>query len=140
MYIKFMKDKKCDVSRLEIIDGNGRSYVNYDVESLKFSYQDEGKTLKVFVNKGNIEDFPTTRLSRYFIYKSKCSPDGTDAFVFIDKSQHLYVGLNPKTPCIQCFISDGEKVFTTENISSNDLESRWEVSSEKELNKTYNKR
>lgn len=41
----------CDkVSRLEVIDNNGRSYVNWGVDKMEFSYQDDGKTLKIFTN------------------------------------------------------------------------------------------
>ena len=42
------------VTRLEIIDSNGRSYVNLHANPMKFSYQDDGKTLKIFC--GNKED------------------------------------------------------------------------------------
>lgn len=41
----------CDkVSRFEVIDNNGRSYVNCGVDKMEFSYQDDGKTLKIFTN------------------------------------------------------------------------------------------
>lgn len=41
----------CDkVSRLEVIDNNGRAYVNWGVDKIEFSYQDDGKTLKIFTN------------------------------------------------------------------------------------------
>lgn len=42
------------VTRLEIIDSNGRSYVNLHANPMEFSYQDNGKTLKIFC--GNKED------------------------------------------------------------------------------------
>ena len=38
------------ISRLEIIDASGRQYVNNSVQTLEYSLQDDGKTLKVFVN------------------------------------------------------------------------------------------
>lgn len=39
------------ISRVEVIDENGRSYVKYfDVGKLDFSIQDEGRTLKLFIN------------------------------------------------------------------------------------------
>ena len=38
-----------DVTRIEVIDAKGRSYVNTSVESFVWSLQDEGKTLKVYV-------------------------------------------------------------------------------------------
>ena len=38
------------VTRLEVIDNNGRAYVNYGVDKLEFSYQDDGRTLKIFTN------------------------------------------------------------------------------------------
>jgi hypothetical protein len=40
------------VSRVEVIDGTGRGYVKYldDNEFAWLSYQDDGRTLKVFVD------------------------------------------------------------------------------------------
>ena len=37
------------VTRLEIIDADGRSYTNWKVKDLEFSYQDDGRTLKIFI-------------------------------------------------------------------------------------------
>jgi hypothetical protein len=37
------------VNRLEIIDKQGRQYVQWDC-SIELSYQDNGRTLKIFVN------------------------------------------------------------------------------------------
>jgi len=37
------------ISRVEVIDNNGRSYVNYNTEgSTSISIQDKGQTLKIF--------------------------------------------------------------------------------------------
>lgn len=38
------------VTRLEVIDENGRSYTHMKVTNKAFSFQDEGKTLKIFLN------------------------------------------------------------------------------------------
>jgi phage host-nuclease inhibitor protein Gam len=39
------------ISRVEVIDENGRSYVNWEEDNdITVSYQDDGRTLKVFVN------------------------------------------------------------------------------------------
>jgi hypothetical protein len=40
------------VNRVEVIDGHGRSYVNHleEDEFVWLSYQDDGRTLKVFVD------------------------------------------------------------------------------------------
>ncbi len=38
------------VTRVEVIDENGRSYVNQDVE-VELSYQDSAQTLKLFLKK-----------------------------------------------------------------------------------------
>lgn len=40
------------VTRLEVIDQDGRSYTNLGVKVLKLSFQDDGRTLKVFCNWG----------------------------------------------------------------------------------------
>jgi len=38
-----------EVTRLEVIDHTGRAYVNHEVKLVSLSMQDEGRTLKVFV-------------------------------------------------------------------------------------------
>jgi|LakMenE01Jun11ns_1017448.scaffolds.fasta_scaffold9696572_2 hypothetical protein len=38
-----------NVSRLEIIDSKGRSYVEYGIVGMTFDLQDDGRTLKIFV-------------------------------------------------------------------------------------------
>ena len=40
--------KQNDVTRLEVIDNNGRQYVMWNGK-IELSYQDDGKTLKIFV-------------------------------------------------------------------------------------------
>ena len=55
-----MQDKLKKVSRLEVIDENGRSYVKYGVEDIELSFQDDNTTLKLFlkVKEGaTIEDW-----------------------------------------------------------------------------------
>lgn len=40
------------ITRVEVIDGEGRSYVNWeDDNDVSWQFQDDGRTLKVFVNK-----------------------------------------------------------------------------------------
>ena len=43
------------INRIEIIDKNGRFYISYNVD-LEFSIQDDGKTLKIFVNDKQKDD------------------------------------------------------------------------------------
>ncbi len=43
-----LKSKKLKPNRLEVIDKNGRMYVNMNC-TFELNYQDEGKTLKIFV-------------------------------------------------------------------------------------------
>lgn len=38
------------ITRVEVIDDNGRSYVNHNVE-VELSYQDSAQTLKLFLKK-----------------------------------------------------------------------------------------
>ena len=40
---------KPEINRLEVIDENGRSYTNMNVKSVKFSLQDDNRTLKIFL-------------------------------------------------------------------------------------------
>lgn len=42
-------DPSCAVTRLEIIDKQGRVYSQWNC-TIELSYQDDGKTLKIFVN------------------------------------------------------------------------------------------
>ena len=43
---------ECKITRVEVIDENGRSYVNWSENNvIECSLQDDGKTLKVFVSK-----------------------------------------------------------------------------------------
>jgi hypothetical protein len=37
------------VTRVEVIDENGREYTNYHCNDIKVSFQDNNKTLKVFL-------------------------------------------------------------------------------------------
>ena len=46
-----------NVTRFEVIDGKGRSYVKYlkDNEGIKYSLQDDDRTLKVFIDGEFVE-------------------------------------------------------------------------------------
>lgn len=52
------------INRLEVIDhtpnlsgdDRGRVYVKYNVESCELVYQDNGKTLKIFINNNTYEN------------------------------------------------------------------------------------
>ena len=44
-----MTDSFSDVTRVEVIDNNGRSYTKNWVDSVEIQLQDDGKTLKLFV-------------------------------------------------------------------------------------------
>ena len=41
------------VTRLEVIDENGRSYTKYQISDVKFSLQDDARTLKIFLEVNN---------------------------------------------------------------------------------------
>jgi hypothetical protein len=38
-----------NVTRVEVIDNHGRSYVHYNADVVEYSLQDDGKTLKIFI-------------------------------------------------------------------------------------------
>lgn len=48
-----LSNEPSKITRLEIIDhspeGKGRVYGKHDIKSLELSYQDDGKTLKIFI-------------------------------------------------------------------------------------------
>jgi hypothetical protein len=41
------------VTRLEVIDENGRSYTKYQISDIEFSLQDDARTLKIFLEISN---------------------------------------------------------------------------------------
>ena len=45
-----------DVNRVEVIDENGRSYVKYFCNNVKMCLQDDGYTLKLFLDKENKDE------------------------------------------------------------------------------------
>lgn len=45
----YVMNLKNYVTRLEIIDENGRSYSKWNIEKIEYSIQDNGKTLKIFL-------------------------------------------------------------------------------------------
>jgi len=51
---KIKNDFKLENMRFEVIDEIGRQYVKYNV-NLHFSFQDDNRTLKIFVTKNNDE-------------------------------------------------------------------------------------
>jgi hypothetical protein len=62
------RTKKLDlVTRVEVIDEKGRSYVNWDSQNeVSISVQDDGRTLKVFVKKDiEKEKEPTLDMTPY---------------------------------------------------------------------------
>jgi len=38
-----------EITRFEVVDNKGRAYTKYGVQELKFQLQDDGRTLKAFV-------------------------------------------------------------------------------------------
>lgn len=48
-YAKLVKTNENKLSRVEVIDENGRSYIKYFDGECELSYQDEGRTLKIFI-------------------------------------------------------------------------------------------
>lgn len=44
-----MEDKLKTITRFEVIDNDGRSYIKYGVEDIRLSFQDDDRTLKVFL-------------------------------------------------------------------------------------------
>jgi hypothetical protein len=53
--IDYIKDRTdlSKVTRVEVIDAQGRSYTNWDVAFIQESLQDDGKTLKLFITQNN---------------------------------------------------------------------------------------
>ena len=52
----FLEHVMRNVTRVEIIDSRGSSYSNWSVLSVKQVFQDEGKTLKLFIGDQKNED------------------------------------------------------------------------------------
>lgn len=50
----FIPQDHSKITRVEVIDENGRSYVNWKEENrIELYIQDQGRTLKIFINKKN---------------------------------------------------------------------------------------
>jgi uncharacterized protein YnzC (UPF0291/DUF896 family) len=51
--LRRMEKELSDINRVEVIDENGRSYTNYlkEDQSVNLSVQDDGHTLKVFIER-----------------------------------------------------------------------------------------
>lgn len=48
--LDFIRAQK-NITRVEIVESNvGRVYVNHDASEVSISLQDEGRTLKIFIN------------------------------------------------------------------------------------------
>ena len=45
------------ITRVEIIDETGRSYVKRDISSLEVLLQDDGRTLKIFISKNKMRAY-----------------------------------------------------------------------------------
>jgi hypothetical protein len=50
----YYESKNENLTRLEVIDESGRVYINNKCK-MELSYQDEGRTLKIFVNNGGVK-------------------------------------------------------------------------------------
>jgi len=47
-----MEEKVKNCTRVEVIDEDGRSYVNWHTDNIvKFDMQDDGRTLKIFIKR-----------------------------------------------------------------------------------------
>ncbi len=44
------------VRRFEVIDDNGRSYVNLNVKHIYYDFQDDNRTLKIFITSKQNEE------------------------------------------------------------------------------------
>ena len=53
---KTVFDRLHTVTRVEVIDGHGRSYVKHGVKETKLSFQDNDRTLKVFLTEDKNND------------------------------------------------------------------------------------
>lgn len=47
----FQEEMPATITRLEVIDADGRSYTNYNCDRITLSFQDDGLTMKVFVDE-----------------------------------------------------------------------------------------
>ena len=63
-----------EVNRVEVIDENGRSYVKYNCNNVKICLQDDGHTVKLFLDKENKD-------------KTMSKPIGTDEM--LDRIEEL---------------------------------------------------
>lgn len=50
------------VTRLEVVDAEGRSYTNWKVRDIVISLQDDGRTLKLFLQENQDDQGRDTRI------------------------------------------------------------------------------
>ena len=69
------------ITRLEVIDENGRSYVNWeDDNNVSWQFQDDGRTLKVFVNKVKPKSSVEEAYKRVYGFYPETYEDSWSAF------------------------------------------------------------
>ena len=78
--IEVAKEKLAKVSRLEVIDETGRGYVRYfkQGERLTYQFQDDDRTLKIFVDKHGMGDLKFTTAGDFIESQQEYYYPGSD--------------------------------------------------------------
>lgn len=98
------------ITRIEVIDENGRSYVNHeDDNDVTLSYQDDGKTLKVFVNKKPKSPAEEAYKGVYGVYPITGIADGSGWTFFQDGYNASKVEEYQPTPQTENEVAEGLK-------------------------------
>ena len=58
-----------DITRIEIIDDTGRAFTRHDVDGVALSGQDDGRTLKIFLDYGGEEENTTITVLQAVLYQ-----------------------------------------------------------------------
>ena len=107
------------ITRVEVIDENGRSYVNWEEDNdITLSYQDDGRTLKVFVNTMKPKSPAEEAFKRvYGYYQEVCERSIWIAFKKgYDASQEDYKVEEPEELKTLYQMFDGEQYYHRDKI------------------------
>ena len=73
--------KISDITRLEIIDETGRAFGRHDVEGVTLSGQDEGRTLKIFLDYGGESENSTITVLQAVLWQLRECEGGREAAI-----------------------------------------------------------
>ena len=75
-----------DITRIEIIDETGRAFGRHDVDGVALSGQEDGRTLKIFLDYGGEDENTTITVLQAVLWRLRECEDGRETA--IDMIEH----------------------------------------------------